>query len=117
MSAPTDLDAVFSALADPTRRAILEQLQAGDHVVTALTAQFALSQPAISKHLRVLEDAGLVSRRREGRTRPVHLEAAPLKEATDFLERYRAFWEARFEQLDVLVARLQFPSDDDEEGA
>lgn len=101
------LDATFAALADPTRRAILARLAAGEASVTELAAPFAMSQPAISKHLKVLEQAGLVSRRRDSQRRPCRLEAGPLAEATDWLVRYRQFWEASFDRLDDLLAELQ----------
>src|SRR5215471_2798442 len=101
------LDAVFAALADPTRRAILARLASGEASVMELAEPFAMSQPAISKHLRVLERAGLISRGREAQRRPRKLEARPLAEATEWLERYRQFWEARFRHLDALLADLQ----------
>lgn len=105
---PSDrLDATFMALADPTRRAILARLAQGDVSVTELAEPFAMSQPAISKHLKMLERAGLVSRSRDAQRRPVRIEAAPLGEASDFLEKYRQFWEARYERLDSLLAELQ----------
>lgn len=101
------LDATFAALADPTRRAILARLASGDATVMELAEPFAMSQPAISKHLKVLERAGLVSRSREAQRRPVRLEAAPLAEANAFLERYRRFWEGSFRQLDHLLEELK----------
>ncbi len=101
------LDATFAALADPTRRAILARLAAGEASVTELARPFAVSQPAISKHLKVLERAGLVARGREGQRRPRRLEAKPLAEATAWLERYRRFWERRFRRLDALLDELQ----------
>ena len=101
------LDRMFAALADPTRRAILARLAAGDATVTELAAPFEMSQPAISKHLKVLERAGLVTRGRDAPRRPVRLEAAPLKAATDWLETYRAFWERRYKNLDALLEELQ----------
>lgn len=101
------LDATFAALADPTRRAILARLAKGEATVTELAEPFAMSQPAISKHLKVLERAGLVSRGRDAQRRPCKLEAAPLAEATGYLERYRALWEARFEALDDLLEDLK----------
>ena len=101
------LDRMFAALADPTRRAILARLAAGDATVTELAAPFEMSQPAISKHLKVLERAGLVTRGRDAQRRPVRLEAAPLKAATDWLETYRAFWERRYRKLDTLLEELQ----------
>ena len=93
------LDETLSALADPTRRAILARLAAGEASVTELAKPFAMTQPAISKHIRVLERAGLVSRGRDAQRRPVRLEAQPLAEATAWLERYRRFWEKRFDRL------------------
>ena len=107
MMTPERLDATFSALADATRRAIIARLASGDASVTELAAPFAMSQPAISKHLKVLERAGLISRGRDAQRRPCHLEAAPLKEATDWLERYRDFWEQRFGRLDDLLEELK----------
>jgi DNA-binding transcriptional ArsR family regulator len=101
------LDATFAALADPTRRAILSRLAEGDATVTELAAPFAMSQPAVSKHLKVLERAGLVSRGRDAQRRPVHLEAAPLAAASGWLDGYRAFWERRYGKLDALLDRLQ----------
>jgi DNA-binding transcriptional ArsR family regulator len=101
------LDAVFAALADPTRRAILARLAEGDTSVNDLAEPFALSQPAISKHLKVLENAGLVSRGRDAQRRPRRLEAKPLAEATDWLEKYRRFWENRFQHLDSLLGELK----------
>jgi DNA-binding transcriptional ArsR family regulator len=101
------LDATFAALADPTRRAILARLALGELSVTELAAPFAMSQPAISKHLKVLERARLVSRGRDAQRRPVRLEARPLADATEWLERYRQFWEGRFQQLDALLAEMQ----------
>jgi DNA-binding transcriptional ArsR family regulator len=100
------LDTTFAALADPTRRAILTRLAAGEASVMELAAPFALSQPAISKHLKVLEKAGLVSRGRDRQRRPCRLEARPLKEATDWLESYRAYWEESYQRLDALLAEL-----------
>ena len=97
------LDATFSALADPTRRAILARLAAGEATVTELAAPFAMSQPAVSKHLKVLERAGLVSRGRDAQRRPVRLEAQPLKAAVDWLADYRDYWEESYRQLDVLL--------------
>ncbi len=101
------LDATFAALADPTRRAILNRLAAGDATVTELAGPFAMSQPAISKHLKVLERAGLVSRGRDAQRRPCRLEAAPLAAATDWLERYRRFWADSYERLDDLLDELK----------
>ncbi|GAB5429637.1 MAG: metalloregulator ArsR/SmtB family transcription factor [Devosia indica] len=102
------LDATFHALADPTRRAILARLAAeGDITVMDLAEPFAMSQPAISKHLKVLEKAGLVSRGRDAQRRPVHLEARPLAEATGWLIEYRHYWAAQFGRLDDLLDELQ----------
>jgi DNA-binding transcriptional ArsR family regulator len=100
------LDAVFGALADPTRRAILARLAEGDWTVGELTAPFGVSQPAISRHLKVLERAGLVSRNRRATARLSHLEADPLREATEWLARYQAFWDESHERLDALLASL-----------
>ena len=101
------LDATFAALADPTRRAILARLAAGEASVTELAAPFAMSQPAISKHHKVLERAGLISRGRDAQRRPRKLEARPLGEATAWLETYRRFWEGSFARLDDLLEELQ----------
>ncbi len=106
--APTDvLDATFAALADPTRRAILARLAGGEATVTELAAPFAMSQPAVSKHLRVLERAGLISRGRDAQRRPCRLLAAPLKSATDWLADYRDYWETSYRRLDDLLGDLQ----------
>ncbi|HLV11473.1 MAG TPA: metalloregulator ArsR/SmtB family transcription factor [Trueperaceae bacterium] len=102
-----DLDAVFAALADPTRRALLERLARGEATVTELAAPLDISQPAVSKHLKVLEQAGLVSVSRDGTSRPRRLEAAPLAEASAWLERYREYWEASYARLDELLADLR----------
>jgi len=101
------LSAVFSALADPTRRAILARLTVGDATVAELAAPFRVSQPAISKHLKVLEQAGLISRSRRATARLSHLEAEPLREATEWLARYQGYWDESYERLDDLLARLQ----------
>jgi DNA-binding transcriptional ArsR family regulator len=101
------LDATFAALADPTRRAILARLASGAASVSELAAPFAMSQPAVSKHLKVLERAGLVSRGREAQRRPRRLEARPLAEASAWLETYRAFWEASFDRLDAVLETLK----------
>jgi DNA-binding transcriptional ArsR family regulator len=100
------LDAVFMALADPTRRAILARLAGGEATVNELVEPFHMSQPAISKHLKVLERAGLVSGGREAQRRPRRLEAAPMAAANEWLESYRQFWEARYARLDTLLASL-----------
>lgn len=107
MVASDTLDATFAALADPTRRAILARLAAGDATVTELAAPFAMSQPAVSKHLRVLERAGLISRSRDAQRRPCRLVAEPLKTATDWLADYRDYWEASYRKLDALLDDLQ----------
>jgi DNA-binding transcriptional ArsR family regulator len=101
------LDATFAALADPTRRAILARLAVGEATVMELAAPFAMSQPAVSKHLKVLERAGLVSRGRDAQRRPCRLEARPLKAATDWLEGYRRLWETNFGRLDTLLDELK----------
>jgi DNA-binding transcriptional ArsR family regulator len=101
------LTATFSALADPTRRAILARLATGECTVTELAAPFRMSMPAISKHLRVLERAGLISRRREAQLRPCRLEAAPLAEVVEWAERYREIWEGRLDRLDTYLKDLQ----------
>ena len=98
------LDAVFAALADPTRRALLNRLTEGDASVAELATPFAMSQPAISKHLKVLENAGLISRHSIATARFSHLEAAPLKEATEYMERYKRFWATAFGRLDAALA-------------
>jgi DNA-binding transcriptional ArsR family regulator len=104
---PQRLDATFAALADPTRRAILARLASGQASVMELTEPFAMSQPAISKHLKVLERAGLISRGRDAQRRPRQLEAKPLAEATEWLERYRKYWEGNFQSLDALLNELK----------
>jgi DNA-binding transcriptional ArsR family regulator len=101
------LDTTFSALADPTRRAILARLVQGEASVQELAEPFAMSQPAISKHLRVLERAGLISRGRDAQRRPCRLEAQPLAEANEWLERYRECWEQNFQRLDALLEELK----------
>ncbi len=101
------LSSVFGALADPTRRAILARLAEGDLPVRELAAPFPVSQPAISRHLKVLENAGLISRTRRATARMSHLEPEPLRGATEWLARYQAFWDERFGQLDELLAALQ----------
>jgi DNA-binding transcriptional ArsR family regulator len=106
-AAPGRLDATFAALADPTRRAILARLASGEASVTELAGPFAMSQPAISKHLKVLERAGLISRGRDAQRRPRRLEARPLAEATEWLDGYRRFWEGSFQSLDALLDELK----------
>jgi DNA-binding transcriptional ArsR family regulator len=105
---PTDpLSATFAALADPTRRAILARLVSGECSVTELAEPFEMSMPAVSKHLRVLEQAGLIARRREAQWRPCRLEARPLKDVADWAERYRSIWEQRLDRLDSYLQQLQ----------
>lgn len=104
---PDQLDSTFAALADPTRRAILARLASGEASVTELAEPFAMSQPAISKHLKVLERAGLISRGLDAQRRPRRLEAIPLAQATEWLERYRQFWEGRFQRLDALLNEMK----------
>jgi len=107
MHATHRLDTVFAALADPTRRAILARLASGEASVTELAEPFAMSQPAISKHLKVLECAGLVSRGRDAQRRPRRLEPKRLREATKWLERYRRLWEGNYQRLDALLEQLK----------
>jgi len=104
---PDRLSTTFSALADPTRRAILARLTLGETSVTELAEPFAMSLPAISKHLKVLERAGLITRGREAQWRPCRLEAGPLKGAVDWLEHYRRFWEQSLDRLDDYLRRVQ----------
>lgn len=101
------LTQTFSALADPTRRAILARLSAGEASVNELAAPFEISLPAISRHLKVLEQAGLVSRSRNAQYRPVELNAAPLREVSGWVERYRRHWERSFDRMDAYLAELQ----------
>lgn len=101
------LNHTFAALADPTRRAILSRLVAGETSVTELAAPFDMSLPAVSKHLKVLERAGLVSRGRDAQWRPCRLDAGPLRDATQWLEPYRRFWEARFDRLEAHLGKVQ----------
>src|SRR5215471_199427 len=101
------LDTTFAALADPTRRAILARLASGEASVTELAKPFAMSQPAISKHLKVLERAGLISRGRDAQRRPRRIEAKPLAEVNGWLEDYRRFWEGSFQRLDALLDELK----------
>ena len=108
--ASTRLDATFLALADPTRRAILARLALGEASVSELAEPFEMSQPAVSKHLKVLERAGLISVGQDAQRRPRRLEGTPLAEASAWLERYRATWEASFTRLDTLLSELQRPS-------
>ena len=101
------LDSTFAALADPTRRAILARLASGEASVAELAEPFAMSQPAISKHLKVLEKAGLISRGVDAQRRPRKLEPAPLAEANEYLEKYREYWERSYLQLDALLEEMQ----------
>lgn len=104
---PDRLSTTFSALADPTRRAILARLATGEATVTELAEPFEMSLPAVSRHLKVLERAGLIARGREAQWRPCRLEAAPLKDVDDWLTRYRRFWEESFDRLDEYLKTLQ----------
>jgi DNA-binding transcriptional ArsR family regulator len=106
------LSVTFAALADPTRRAILARLAAGAATVKELSAPFAMSGPAISKHLRVLERAGLITRGREAQWRPCHLAAAPLKEVAEWAEDYRHFWDASYQRLDEYLERMKETGDE-----
>ena len=101
------LSSTFSALADPTRRAILSQLASGDASVTELAKPFSMSMPAISKHLKVLERAGLITRGRDAQSRPCHLKAEPLKDASVWIEHYRAFWDQAFDRLEIYLHEIQ----------
>lgn len=111
-AAVSSLDLVFGALADPTRRAILSRLAQGDASVRSLTELCGVSQPAVSKHLKVLERAGLVSRGPRGRIRPCRLDAAPLERAAKWIGGYRQFWDASFDNLDAYVKTLHQPDDE-----
>jgi len=102
-----DLSITFAALADPTRRAILARLASGERSVTELAGPFKMSLPAVSKHLKVLKRAGLIARGREAQWRPCRLEAGPLKEASDWIETYRRFWEERFDRLEDYLREVQ----------
>lgn len=110
-AAADPLSAVFAALADPTRRAILERLSEGDAAVGDLARPFAMSGPAVTKHLKVLERAGLISRRREAQQRPARLEPAAMKAVTDWLETYRRQWDSSFDRLDAYLADIQKKED------
>jgi len=107
MTPTQHLDATFAALADPTRRAILARLATGEASVMELAEPFAMSQPAISKHLKVLERAGLITRGRDAQRRPCRLEAKPLAEASEWLEKYRQLWEGNFQRLDALLEEMK----------
>lgn len=104
---PQDLDAIFAALADPTRRAILSRLASGEASVNEIAAPFEMSQPAVSKHLKVLEHAGLIQRDIDKQRRPARLKAAPMQAAVTWLEAFRQFWPQRFDQLDNLLEDLK----------
>jgi DNA-binding transcriptional ArsR family regulator len=108
--AEVGLDATFAALADPTRRAILARLSSGEASVKELREPFAMTQAAISKHLKVLERAGLISRNRDAQRRPSQLVATPLEEASEWLEKYRRFWEISFQRLDGLLSEMKVPA-------
>lgn len=112
-----ELDRTFAALADPTRRAILERLAKGETSVNELARPFPMSLPAVSKHLKVLERAGLISRSRRAQVRPARLEPAALKEASDWLEEYRELWEGRMDRLDAYLRRMAADGARDKEGA
>ena len=107
MAGTDQLSAVFSALSDPTRRAILAEVAERDATVTELTAPLSITMPAVSRHLKVLERAGLISRSRSGKWRASRLEAAPLREASDWIERYRRFWDSSLTRLDAHLAAVQ----------
>ncbi len=113
MQPPASLDTTFAALADPTRRAILARLALGEASVSELAEPFAMSQPAISKHLKVLERAGLISRSRDAQRRPCKLEAAPLRDVAEWLELYRRHWEQRLDRLGDYLKRLQAGDNDE----
>ena len=104
---PDQLSTTFAALADPTRRAILARLSSGECSVTELAEPFDMSMPAVSKHLRVLERAGLIARRRDAQWRHCRIEARPLKDVAEWAERYRHIWESRFDRLDAYLERTQ----------
>ena len=117
MSTATDrLDLTFGALADPTRRAILARLRTGEVSVTDLAEPFEMSLPAVSKHLKVLERAGLIARGRERQWRPARLEAEPLKEVAEWTERYRRFWEESYDRLDEYLEKLQDRGKEQDDG-
>src|SRR5918996_1362109 len=117
MAVATDqLDRVFSALADPTRRAMLARLASGEATVTELAAPFDISLPAISKHLKVLERAGLIVRGRERQWRPARLDATPLRDVAEWAERYRRFWEESYDRLDEYLEELQVRGKEEGDG-
>ena len=115
MMTPPSLDVTFATLADPTRRAILARLASGEASVKELAEPFGMTQPAISKHLKVLERAGLISRGRDGQRRPSRIEAGPLAEVADYIERYRTFWDEAFGRLDEYLERLKEQDQEHEE--
>jgi DNA-binding transcriptional ArsR family regulator len=117
MQSMDQLSAVFGALADPTRRAILLRLTEGDASVAELAAPFSVSQPAISRHLKVLERAGLISRRRRATARFSHLEAEPLRQATAWLARYQEYWDESYDRLDLLLAALRAGQSEESDAA
>lgn len=110
------LSLTFGALADPTRRAMLARLSKGEASVTELAEPFAMSMPAITKHLKVLEKAGLISRGKDAQWRPCHLKAEPLKEVNSWLDQYRKFWEERFDRLDEYLKKIQSEDDKNDKG-
>lgn len=114
MMTTDQLDRTFSALAHPARRAILSRLTSGDASVTELAEPFSMSQPAVSKHLKVLEHAGLITRGREAQWRPCKLQAAPLKDVADWVDEYRRFWEGSLDRLDDYLRELQGKGHEDE---
>jgi len=109
---PDRLSTTFAALADPTRRAILARLATGEKSVNDLAEPFEMSLPAVSKHLKVLESAGLIARGRAAQWRPCRLDAAPLKEISNWVERYRRFWEQSFDRLDAYLRKIQSKADE-----
>ncbi len=111
---PRLLNRTFAALADPTRRRILEHLAGGDRCVTDLARPYSMSLPAVSKHLRILENAGLVRRRRKGRVHSLKLEAAPMQQAQAWIEEYRKFWEGSLDRLDEYLKELQKKENDEQ---
>ncbi len=115
MAGSDQLSLVFSALADPTRRAILDELAVGDATVTELSTPLPISMPAVSRHLKVLEGAALISRSRSGKWRASHLETAPLQEAAEWIDRFRTFWDSSLDRLDAHLAALQAAEPTDQE--